>query len=114
MSSPSGPNLPTGHQTSTDVTPPVRSTGQHPITEGDLKQRSQDLGLFGKLFGSRDHAPVNIAGALIFFGLIGMFVAPFLPSSSGFGAADLEKALGALILAALTFLGGYLGGGGTK
>jgi hypothetical protein len=106
MSDTSTPTPPRG-----DVTPPAREAGQYPVTEGSLKLKSQELGLFGKLFGSREHAPINIAGALIFFGLLGMFVAPFLPSSSGFNVADLEKALAALILAAFTFLGGYLGGG---
>jgi hypothetical protein len=71
----------------------------------------QWCGLFGKLFGSGEHAPVNIAGALILLGLVGMIVGPILPTAYGFSVADFEKALAALILASLTFLGGYLGGG---
>jgi hypothetical protein len=48
---------------------------------------------------------------------IGCILAPFLPSSPDFTVADMEvadmeKVLSALIVAAFTFLGGYLGGGG--
>jgi hypothetical protein len=43
-------------------------------------------------------------------GIIGMIFAPMLPHSSDFPTADIVKALGALVLASLTFLGGYLGG----
>ncbi|MDG4894632.1 hypothetical protein P9272_13725 [Mesorhizobium sp. WSM4976] len=95
------------------VTTPTEKEISHPqVTEGNLRMKSQELGLFGKFFGSREHAPVNIAGALILLGLAGMMLAPFLPTSNGFNVGDMEKALGALILAALSFLGGYLGGGG--
>jgi hypothetical protein len=97
--------------TTFDVTAPNRATATSPVTETNLRLRSQDLGLFGKLFGSREHAPVNIAGALILLGLVVMIVGPILPTASGFSVADFEKALAALILASLTFLGGYLGGG---
>jgi hypothetical protein len=83
-----------------------------PIT--DYKQRSQELGLFGKIFGSREHAPVNIAGAIVLIGIIGMvFVIPVMPDTPSLDRADMLKSLGALVLAALTFLGGYLGGGKT-
>jgi len=95
------------------VTAP-KGGAEQPITEGSLRMKSQDLGLSGKLFGSREHAPINIAGFLIMFGIVGMLVAPALPASAGFSVGDMEKSFAALILAALTFLGGYLGGGGAS
>jgi hypothetical protein len=94
-----------------DFTPtPRRGTQKIPTTD-PLKERSQELGLLGKLFGSREHAPINIAGAIMIAGVLGMLIAPFLPTSTGFSTGDMVKGLGALVLAAFTFLGGYLGGG---
>jgi hypothetical protein len=87
----------------TQATPIVNTT------EIALKQRSQELGLFGKLFGSREHAPVNIAGAIVILGMLGLFIVAVSPSSPDFSKADLIKSLIGLVLAALTFLGGYLG-----
>ena len=78
-------------------------------TDSDLKHRSQELGLLGKVFGSRDHAPINIAGGLIIMGAAGMIYVG-VTAPSGTATPDILKALGALVLAALTFLGGYLGG----
>jgi hypothetical protein len=43
-------------------------------------------------------------------GLIALFAMPFMPESKTLNQADLAKAISALILAAFTFLGGYLGG----
>lgn len=95
--SPTGPNLGEQRQTA--------------VTETDLKHRSQELGLMGKLFGSREHAPINIAGAIIVVGLLALLAVPFLPESKSLSQADLAKAIAGLILAAFTFLGGFLGGG---
>src|SRR5437763_752335 len=78
-------------------------------TAAEAKKRAQELGLFGKLFGSREHAPVNIAGAIILLGVIGVILLPALPSSTELSKADMAKLLGSLVLSALTFLGGYLG-----
>ena len=94
-------------------TTPPQLTGpqQVGVTEADLKHHLQELGALGKFFGSRDHAPINIAGLLVILGVLGMFGAPFLPMSNGFVAADMVKAMAALVVAAMTFLGGYLSGG---
>jgi hypothetical protein len=81
------------------------------VTETDLRRHSQELGLLGKLFGSRDHAPVNIAGGIMILGILGIVFSPILPAPAGFSEADVLKALGGIVLAAFTFLGGYLGGG---
>jgi hypothetical protein len=81
------------------------------VTDTTLRQRSQELGLLGKLFGGREHAPINIAGSIIILGVVALILMPFLPESKTLSQADLAKVLSALILAAFTFLGGYLGGG---
>lgn len=78
--------------------------------EGQLRHHSQELGLLGKLFGSREHAPINIAGMLMVIGVLGLLLVPFVPEGHTFSQADLAKTLGGIVLAALTFLGGYLGG----
>ena len=92
--------------------PPTEASGSHQysVTETVLKQRSQELGLLGKIFGGRDHAPINIAGAIIVIGIIGLMLIPFLPETKTLTQADLMKTISALVLAAFTFLGGYLGG----
>ena len=99
---------------STPATPqPDPSIGQqqYPATESAIRQRSQELGLLGKIFGGRDHAPINIAGIIIVLGIIALITMPFLPESKSLSQADLAKVIGGLILAAFTFLVGYLGGG---
>lgn len=95
--------------------PSSQPGGAHsvPVSEATLRHR-QELGLLGKLFGGRDHAPINIAGTIIVLGIVALVASPMLPESQSFTHGDLAKSLGGLILAALTFLGGYLGGGGAK
>ena len=83
---------------------------QYSVTESTLRHRSQELGWLGKVFGSRENAPVNIAGAIIVLGIFGLLISPFLPESQSFSRADLAKTIASLILASFTFLGGYLGG----
>jgi peptidoglycan/LPS O-acetylase OafA/YrhL len=79
------------------------------ITDAALAQRSQELGILGKLFGARDHAPINIAGGLILLGVAGMILVVLITPTNPL-MPDVVKALAALVLASLTFLGGYLGG----
>lgn len=100
MDTPTSPEVPLGGA--------ARPIG---VTENDIKQRSQELGLIGKVFGSREHAPINIAGAIMVLAILVMFAVPFLPEAQGFSKGDMEKTFGGILLAALTFLGGYLGGG---
>jgi hypothetical protein len=76
-----------------------------------MMRHKQELGLLGKIFGGREHAPINIAGAIIVVGLVALIASPFLPESNTLSHGDLAKALIGLILAAFTFLGGYVGGG---
>jgi hypothetical protein len=97
--------------TSTPQPDPIIGQQQYPVTESALRQRSQELGMLGKIFGGRDHAPINIAGTIIILGVLALIAMPFLPESKTLSQADLAKVLSALVLAAFTFLGGYLGGG---
>lgn len=80
------------------------------ITDADLKKHSQDLGLIGSLFGSREHAPLNIAGIVLILCIVAMLVSPFMPTRQGITPGDMLRLFGSLALACLTFLGGYLGG----
>ena len=75
-----------------------------------LQRHAQELGVIGKLFGSREHAPLNIAGSIMLLCLVAMFATPFLPASQSISAADMMKTFGSIALAAMTFAGGYLGG----
>jgi hypothetical protein len=94
-----------------DSLPSSTSSGQAgTITDRDLKLKSQELGLLGKVFGSKENAPVNIVGFLLFVCVAGMILGPLIPFKEGFGLGDFEKTFGALIVSCLTFLGGYLGG----
>jgi hypothetical protein len=65
----------------------------------------------GKIFGSREHAPINVAGTIIVLGMLGMFGSVFVTFPASFTLGDMEKLLGSFVLAALTFLAGYLGAG---
>jgi len=84
------------------------------ITTNHIRYRSQELGLAGKLFGTKDNAPINIAGCLIAVSFLAIFLAPYLPLKEGFTLADMEKSLLGLIAAAFSFLVGYAGGSHKK
>lgn len=66
--------------------------------------------MVGKVFGSKEHAPINIAGMIIVLAIFGMLATPFLPADATATRGDLLKVFSGIGLAALTFLGGYLGG----
>jgi hypothetical protein len=89
----------------------VRSNTQ--LTDSDLRHHSQELGWFGKIFGSRQQAAVIFAGVIGFVcaaGLIGVgILAP-----AGAEKADLLKSLVTIVIASFTFLGGIVGGGGGR
>jgi len=87
-------------------------TGAQGSKSESLQRHAQELGLLGKLFGSADHAPLNIAGAILLLCLVAMVAAPFLPAEPNFSVSDMQKTFGGIALAAMTFAGGYLGGRG--
>ena len=80
------------------------------VTESDLIRQSQELGMFGRIFGSKEQAPVFFAGTIAMVALLGMIVVELFSSSSDKG--DFIKSFAAIVLAAVTFLGGVYGGGG--
>ena len=94
------------------ATPPVnthsKKTTSAPVTDSELKHHQQELGLFGKIFGSKEQAPVYFAGTLAILSLVGMCAVAFTPTSPE--KSDVLKTFGGIVIAALTFLGGAYGG----
>ena len=89
---------------------PRPSTAQQStqLTESDLKHHSQELGKLGILFGSKENAPVYLAGILAILSLIGcIFVGVYASDTPTKG--DLIKPLAAIVIAALSFIGGASG-----
>ena len=87
---------------SPDIQP--KPSTSSPITENELQHHSQELGSFGRMFGSKENAPVYFAGMLAVLSLLGALGVGIF--SSGNDKADLVKALLAIVVAALSFLGG--------
>lgn len=88
----------------------IEQGAQPIITDAHLKKHAQELGLIGFIFGSKEHAPLNIAGLVLFLCILAMLASPFMPKGQGVEPGDLLRLFGSLALASLTFLGGYLGG----
>ncbi len=89
----------------------VTSRGSSAPVESDLQRHSQELGYFGVWFGSKDNAAVYIAGLLAFIALLGaVAVGVWGRDPSG----DLSKALLAIVVSALSFIGGISGRGNGK
>jgi hypothetical protein len=78
------------------------------LTEsGQLRRHSQELGLLGKLFGSKEHAPMNIAGFAVvvaFFCIVGVLC--WMPDTAAFSRKDATLILVGIITLALGFLFG--------
>ncbi len=94
--------------------PPTSPGGQSQPTENDLKKHKQELGWLGGIFGARDTAPIFITFLLfilIVICLLAMAIGPWLPGSSSVSLADYEKIFSGIVIALITFLGGYLSGG---
>jgi len=88
-----------------DVVPRDVRKADGVITEADLSHQKQQLGSFGRLFGSKENAPTYLAGLVMLISVFGnIFGGAFAPEYSSKG--DLVKVLGGIALAALTFIGG--------
>jgi hypothetical protein len=85
----------------------ARSPINSQITEADLKHQSQELGRVGSIFGSKDQAPIYFAGLLMVIASVGFCIVAICPTTPEKG--DALKTLGAIVIAALTFLGGASG-----
>jgi hypothetical protein len=97
----------------TQGTSPFQPTRSQ-VTQVDIDHLSKEIGMLGRLFGSKDHAPINIAGLLVFVCIVAMVIVAFVTPASGVSSSDLLKLFSGIALAALTFLGGYLGGRGGR
>jgi hypothetical protein len=89
-----------GNQTSSP-TPEVQSG----FTDGALRHHSQELGLLGKIFGSKEHAPYNIAAVTILMAL-GMLCFMFYQGSNNAAAITL---LGAIVTGGMGYVFGKSG-----
>jgi hypothetical protein len=95
-----------------EIRPPQQQPGvptSIPV-EHRLQLQRQELGLVGYIFGSKENArengPFFIASIIIILSFIGIFVV-LIKSIKDNG--DVLKGLSALIVAALTFIGGGSG-----
>ncbi len=81
-------------------------------TADDIAHLSKEIGWLGNVFGAKEHAPINISGMIILLCIVGILISEYITPASGMSASDIVKLLSGIALAALTFLGGYLGGRG--
>ncbi|MEH2498558.1 hypothetical protein V1294_005037 [Bradyrhizobium sp. AZCC 1678] len=84
-----------------------RSKANSQITDSDLQHHSQELGRLGSIFGSKEQAPIYFAGLLMVVASVGFCIVAVCPTTPE--KSDALKALGGIIIAALTFLGGASG-----
>jgi hypothetical protein len=98
------------------IPPPTRrrskSATSAPVNESDLRRQSQELGRFGSLFGSKEHAPIYFAGAIAILALIGLIAIGLSSHTITPERGDILKLLGGIVVSALTFLGGASGKSG--
>jgi len=80
------------------------------LTDSDLRHQSQELGWFGKIFGSRQQAAVMFAGVIGIVCAIGV-IAIGIFAAAGAEKSELLRSLVTIVIAAFTFLGGIVGGG---
>ncbi len=95
--------------TDLDLTSNLRQ-GQPALTEIDLKHHSQELGMLGRFFGSRDNAPTNIASVAVLLFIFLLALASILPLADGVDRDDLIKTVCALLLSSLGYLFGSASG----
>lgn len=69
-----------------------------------LAHNQQNLGFLGKFFGSNSSAPTNIAGLVIAFSMIALFVSLFVQGNAEL--AEARKWLIGLITSAMSFIFG--------
>lgn len=76
-----------------------------------LDDRHKERGVLGKIFGGRDHAPTNIAGAVIFGSLFSILT--LVCVNAAYPNAKLDYVISGLF-ALLTSVIGYLFGRGSS
>lgn len=72
----------------------------------DNESKERQMGIFGLLFGTREHAPTNIAGSVLIISLFGLLAIAFFHVEESV-RPDLMKAFSGIALTALGFLFGY-------
>ena len=92
-----------GKDVQSPTTVPSQQKG---ITEADLKQQLQDLGVLGKVFGSRDQSPGNIAGLAIIVAFVMLIAILFSPESLSLPKKDAFTLVLGIISLTLGFLFG--------
>lgn len=85
---------------------PTRPTpqAQASTSNDDLERGRQELGFLGRFFGSKENAPVFVAGLVSVMGLVGLLILVIWPGPASSG--DGIKTLSGLVLSALSFLAG--------
>lgn len=73
--------------------------------ENQKEMRSLEMGVMGKLFGTKEHAPSTVAAVLAAGCLICIFMTLLLPLDAAL-KADVMKYLGGLILTCVGYLFG--------
>jgi hypothetical protein len=82
---------------------------QSQITDSDLKYQAQELGWFGRAFGSGQQAAIVFAGGTALICVAGL-VAVGVYATPGPEKSETLNKLSTIAIAALTFLGGIVGG----
>lgn len=72
----------------------------------DAESQKAEIGLVGKLFGSRKHAPTNIAGMVVVFSLIALGILLIAYGDEASVRSDVIKIFGGLALASLGYVFG--------
>ena len=72
----------------------------------DAEAQKAEIGWMRKLFGSRKHAPTNIAGTVLLLSLVGLGLLAFVPVADAAVRPDLIKIFSAIALAALGYVFG--------
>lgn len=92
--------------TTTTVPPQQPEPRQTGVTQEDLTYRSQELGRLGKLFGSREQSPGNIAGLAIIVAFLILIAIVFAPDSLSLPKKDVFTLVSGIITLTLGFLFG--------
>ena len=72
----------------------------------DAEVQKAEIGWVGKLFGSRKHAPTNIAGMVLLVSLIALGVLAVMYGAEADFRSDIIKIFGAIAIAALGYVFG--------
>lgn len=72
----------------------------------DAEAQKAEIGWVGKIFGSRKHAPTNMAGMVLLVSLVVLGILALMHSSEDNFRSDVLKIFGGLAIAALGYVFG--------